>query len=325
MDAAYYRRLRYCLILILSLGGSIIRAIILTEFEWPWHILAFVVQFIDMVLIWESMRILNKYLNRKLPFEGNVNKRIFIQGGIIIFLAVVLVIPMIILVDRFAPFPIILPFKIVVFMAGFLMILTLNLGYVGAHLFDQWKNSLLHSIELEKEKSTVQYQNLINQLNPHFFFNSLTSLNSLIHKDQHLASEFLQQLSKVYRYMLDNKTKELVTLRAEVSFLENYIQLLKTRFGKGIEVNINLTNEADTKLIVPVSLQIMIENAVKHNIIVENNLQRKINIEDSNKLGLENFKTLYIYLSSDIVEIIEGDIIHSKLKFHCYDHRHYRR
>lgn len=121
--------------------------------------------------------------------------------------------------------------------------------------------------------------------------------------------------------MLENKHKELLALRTEIGFANNYIQLLKTRFGEGIDVRINVSESALDKQIVPVTLQIMIENAIKHNIvdtdsplvieifdtggllIVRNNSQVKTNIETSNKMGLENFKTLYSYLSPTPVEI----------------------
>ena len=191
----------------------------------------------------------------------------------------------------------------------------------GFHFFNKWQETELKKEKLEKEKATVQYDNLKNQLNPHFLFNSLTSLNALIFENPTLASEFLQQLSKVYRYVLENKDKTLVTLATEVKFVANYVHLLKARFDEGIEVNIEIDDMVSDKQILPVTLQILIENAIKHNstskntplriniyaqdgyLVVKNNLQIKKAVENSNKQGLENLRNLYTYLIEKEIQI----------------------
>jgi sensor histidine kinase YesM len=174
---------------------------------------------------------------------------------------------------------------------------------------------------LEKDKTMVQYQNLVNQFNPHFLFNSLASLDGLIFTDQKLASRFLGQLSKIYRYLLENKGNELVTIQQEVSFVENYIALLKTRFGAGIEVVIKLPEGCMSRHIIPVTIQILIENAVKHNLTsvesplkilitaderyltVMNNLLPRPSVQNSNNKGLDNLRSLYTFIAPLPVEI----------------------
>lgn len=174
---------------------------------------------------------------------------------------------------------------------------------------------------LEKEKAQVMYDGLKQQLNPHFLFNSLTSLSALIETDQEMASRFLSQMSDMYRYILKNANEETVALKDELTFVETYIGLQKTRFGKGLMVNINVPEPFGTKKIAPVTLQNMLENAIKHNVIdrdspliidiyieepylvVKNNLQAKTNVENSNKRGLLQFLSLYRYLSPIAVEI----------------------
>jgi hypothetical protein len=176
---------------------------------------------------------------------------------------------------------------------------------------------------LEKEKAMVMYENLKQQLNPHFLFNSLTSLNSLIVAEPLAASEFLDSLSKTYRYILKSRDNETVPLVDEIRFAENYTKLQKTRFEKGFDVIIDIPEEYYHRKIVPVTLQNLIENAIKHNIIdaespltvkiyinegsliVENNLQKKKFVETSNRQGLANMQSLYQYLSTKPVEIIE--------------------
>lgn len=178
---------------------------------------------------------------------------------------------------------------------------------------------------LEREKTQVQYDNLKQQLNPHFLFNSLTSLSSLINSDPKTAGKFLDSLSKTYRYILKNSDTEKVPLMNEIKFAESYISLQKTRFEQGLQVNINIEEDNMYRLIVPVTLQNLIENAIKHNVIddesplvidiytesdsivIRNNLQKKNFVETSNKRGLESLKSLYHYLSSRPVEIKEDE------------------
>lgn len=180
-------------------------------------------------------------------------------------------------------------------------------------------------LEIEKRSAQIRLLALTNHLNPHFLFNSLTSLNSLIFENQQLASDFLQHLSKVYRYLLQHKEKETVSLKHELDFVGNYIFLLKTRFQEDIQVEVKTTHSVLEKGIVPVTLQILIENAVKHNVIsklsplviriqtegttisVTNNIQRKKQVETSNRQGLESLRSLYHYLSPQALEVNETE------------------
>lgn len=191
-------------------------------------------------------------------------------------------------------------------------------GFYRYRIGQSRKMDLLHlkTTRLEKDKTEIQYQNLMNQFNPHFLFNSLTSLNSLIYEDKELASQFLEHMSKVYRYLLTNKETQLVTMEKEVDFVKSYVALLKTRFQEGLKVDIDISKSLLQKKIVPVTFQIMIENAIKHNIIDEesplhirfsaddrylsiiNNIQKKAFVETSNKRGLASLQTLYKFLSS---------------------------
>jgi ligand-binding sensor domain-containing protein len=169
---------------------------------------------------------------------------------------------------------------------------------------------------LEKEKATAMFENLKQQLNPHFLFNSLTSLSGLIELDQASASRFLNQMSVIYRYILKNADAETVSLREELDFVNMYVNLQKTRFSEGLQVFINIPQEYHNCKVAPVTLQNLIENAIKHNVIdkyrplkidiyiengeyivVENNLQKKVVVETSNQRGLKQFISLYKFLS----------------------------
>jgi len=179
----------------------------------------------------------------------------------------------------------------------------------------------VHALEnkagaLEKEKALVMYENLKQHLNPHFLFNSLTSLRSLIRVDQKHAGDFLERMSKIYRYILKSRDSELVQLKDEISFVQTYIELQQTRFREGLQVKFNINDEHLHLRIVPVTLQNLIDNAIKHNLVdeetpliveifvednylvVRNNLQKKEFVETSNKQGLQNMRSLYQYLDS---------------------------
>jgi len=184
---------------------------------------------------------------------------------------------------------------------------------------------------LEKEKALVQYESLKQQLNPHFLFNSLTSLGSLISIDPKGAATFLDSLSKTYRYILKSSERETVPLVEELKFGETFVKLQKTRFGEGLQVNFKVSEADFHRKIVPVTLQNLIENAIKHNIIDEdeplvvdvtvedgyvvvcNNLQRKKFVETSNKRGLANLQSFYRYLSDKAI-LVEEDEQFFKIK-----------
>jgi ligand-binding sensor domain-containing protein len=179
---------------------------------------------------------------------------------------------------------------------------------------------------LEKEKAQMMFDSLKQQLNPHFLFNSLTSLSALIDADQAMAGNFLGQMSDMYRYILKNGDAETVSLKDELLFVNTYYQLQKTRFGSGLLLNINVDEQLNFHQIAPVTLQNMMENAIKHNIIdqddpliidiysegdylvVKNNSQPKRNVETSNKKGLDQFKTLYKYLTNKPIIIEDTDV-----------------
>ncbi len=178
---------------------------------------------------------------------------------------------------------------------------------------------------LEKEKAVVMYESLKQQLNPHFLFNSLTSLSGLIEADQKMAGVFLEQMSKNYRYILKSRDTELVTVKEELDFVRTYINLQLTRFQKGLEVHIDVSGDSYLRKIVPVTLQNLIENAVKHNIIdadtplvielyteeayfvVRNNIQKKNLVQESNRLGLASMESLYKFLTSTPIVISDDE------------------
>jgi LytS/YehU family sensor histidine kinase len=184
-----------------------------------------------------------------------------------------------------------------------------------------WRAAELNSAQLQKESMKAQFDSLKSQVNPHFLFNSLNALTNLIYEDQDKAALFVKQLSEVYRYVLDTQGKEIVPLSDEVKFLRSYMFLQQIRFGN--KLNIEITLDAVNAQVAPLVLQMLVENAIKHNIVsseqpldirifsenadivVENNLQKKnVLPEDSKGIGLENIKSRYKFLSNRNIEVI---------------------
>jgi len=186
--------------------------------------------------------------------------------------------------------------------------------FFSIYFFQAWRESSVNEERLQKESIKLQYKALKNQVNPHFLFNSLNSLTALVYQDQDQAAKFIKQLSEVYRYVLAHKDNELVSLAEEISFSEKYVYLQKIRHNNSLQVNFSLHDFHDM-YVVPVSLQILIENAIKHNevseenpllieifntedtITVKNNLQPKKMIKESGGIGLSTIKARYSFLS----------------------------
>lgn len=191
-----------------------------------------------------------------------------------------------------------------------------------AFLLD-WKQSVVTAEQLKRESIAAKYESLKNQVNPHFLFNSFNALSNLVYEDQDKAVKFIKQLSEVYRYVLDTRDKEVVPLAEELKFLNAYGYLQQIRFGNKLCIEISVNNT--TAGVAPLALQMLIENAIKHNVVseddpltvkvyeadnflvVENNLQKKTSLgEPSAGVGLENICKRYEFLSNDNVVILNN-------------------
>ncbi|MGL5227217.1 MAG: sensor histidine kinase [Bacteroidales bacterium] len=177
----------------------------------------------------------------------------------------------------------------------------------------------------KKNKARLQYNKLKRQLNPHFLFNSLNVLDYLVHTDPDRASTFIKKLAANYRYLLNNEEQELVFLHNEIKFAQSYFDLMKERFDKGLEMKMEISDSFHECMIVPCGLQLLIENATKHNIIssesplrievytesdlivVKNNLQPKLSTSPSFGMGLNNLCGQYTAMFGKDVLIEKND------------------
>lgn len=186
-----------------------------------------------------------------------------------------------------------------------------------------WKEAAITAEQLQKETIKSQYESLRSQVNPHFLFNSLNALTNLVYEDQDKAAKFIKQLSDVYRYVLDTRDKELVSLDEELKFLNSYLFLQQIRFGNKLNVENSLSGDIK---VAPLVLQMLIENAIKHNVVsdeqpltirlfrengwvvIENNRRHRRTLpEESTGVGLANIRSRYSYFSDKPVTVISDD------------------
>jgi sensor histidine kinase YesM len=203
----------------------------------------------------------------------------------------------------------------------FLNILATSLNE-GAAFFEKWRRMVDEAENLKKENLQSQLEGLKGQVNPHFLFNSLNSLSSLISEDPEKAEKFLDEMSKVYRYLLRTNEEGLTTLESEMQFIYSYFHMLKTRYGDGLDMETNIDDHYMNYQIPPLTLQMLVENAVKHNmimknnplkilimttnsakLIVSNNLQRKDRMVSSNRVGLANIVNKYRLMKKEEISV----------------------
>lgn len=178
--------------------------------------------------------------------------------------------------------------------------------------------------EKEKYKKAIvetRLESLRNQINPHFLFNTFNALSELIEEDPKRASNSIIELSDVYRYVLGSRDKNWELLEKELDVTKSFIEIVKIRYEKNVDIKINVDSKYNNWFIPPLSTQMLIENAIKHNeisshkklfiqiftenetLIIENNIQPRIQLGDSNGVGLNNIKERYKYLLKKTVEI----------------------
>ena len=211
----------------------------------------------------------------------------------------------------------------------FLLLLAI---YELAYHFARLRHTEKERDRLEKEKLQAELQHLKGIVNPHFLFNNLNSLSSLISENPARAEDFLNELTKVFRYLLRNNETELTTLGEELQFLKSYYSLLETRYGVGLAMNLKIDSAYESFLLPPLTLQLLVENAVKHNqiqkecplrielfvdgdnlLVVRNNLSLKDRLVESTGIGLRNINSRYkllnhqppiIYKDNDFFSVI---------------------
>ncbi len=288
----------------------------------------YLVAFILGFLLFETIFRSSKLLDKNHAWHKKPGKRLALQVLLSISAAVfwIFLIRLAFKLIVFSGSLIILSDELTVMIPVFIFILTYNLSEFGYFLNERYRKSLAEVEKFRKENAEYQFEMLKLQLNPHFLFNSLNTLSSLVYEDSAKASEFIRRLSDVYRYVLDNRTKELVPLREEMDFIHAFAFLQGLRFQGMIDFRFEISEGSLNQNIAPMTLQLLVENAVKHNvasarqplvisivsgggnITVSNNYQPKAE-QPGTGVGLKNITSRYAFLTERKVEIVNEESI----------------
>ena len=275
---------------------------------------------------YKGMSYIIHILEKKLPWLQYPIKRLVMQvlsmflfTGLIIFLGLSVWIKLSEGIEFQSIVELVLPSLKVVYIFVFITLLLGN----AVLFFKNWRESAVQQEALKRAHLTLQYQTLKDQVRPHFLFNSLSSLVTLINTDTEKATQFVHKLSDVYRYVLEQRENELVPLKEELKFLENYIYLQKIRFGENLQVGYKLDLDLN-RMVIPLSLQMLVENAIKHNevsedhplaieilstgqhhVIIKNSLRKKDVSEESLGMGIENLRKRIAFFSGEPLQVLE--------------------
>jgi two-component system, LytTR family, sensor kinase len=329
----FRHKYRYYFVLLLSFYTylSTLLCEVYKYFDIPieWYYAAGTITIITL-LIWESNRIIEPYFIKKIEEQNRKIKSLltfFVIGGIlttIICFAVVVFVSMVLHNNTFAKTFIPLKLNLIY---SILVNLLFHLVNAVFFYFKEYRNTLMEAEQLKTTTAQAELQMIKNQINPHFLFNNLNVLSALVMQNNAEANTFIEAFSQVYRYILSNQNKELVSLKEELEFIKPYIYLLEKRFGNGIHISINIAPEQEEKFIIPASLQMLIENAIKHNIatrikplyidlhtngnetfVIKNNLQLRDSVENSTEIGLQNIMKRYTLIGTREVIVEKNDL-----------------
>ena len=316
-------------VLIVTLVGMIVSLLfIMDNLTWENLLIDILYCAVLGTSIWKGNEVIGSWVERRLPWHKNPGKTItwliismalFSLGIILlinyIFYALIWNVDFLWFVLERGGYWLI----VVQLMVTFIITLTIFLK----DFFREWRVSVKNEEKFKRESLAFQYESLKNQVNPHFLFNSLNVLSSLVTRDQEGSVQFIRQLSEVYRYVLEQKDKEVVDLGTEMKFVESYIYLQKIRYAESLRIELapDLPMYYQ-KQVIPISVQMLVENAIKHNIIsgdeplmirigaeqdylvVKNNLQIRTTVPESGSIGLNNIKSRYEYLTDKEFKVI---------------------
>lgn len=298
-----------------------------------YHWLMFVNTLITTFVIWTGCRYIMIWSRRRYPQFPGFKKRLLIQSLLMLIFATIATNTLGYFLHDFCGMTVAAVHKgqnitdVIINSNNASLFCTITMGaiYESKYLGKKLQESLQQQELLKRESLNAQLNALKTQVNPHFLFNNLNTLVALIPDNPQQAVVFAQQLSRVYRHILELKDERTITLKEELEVLEAYSYLLQTRFGSNLQVNIDVPAGQLNNKVVPLSLQLLMENAIKHNIVsadkplqinvyanngalvMSNNLQKKNQLSESTGIGLENIKNRYKLLTNRLVEVIENN------------------
>lgn len=260
----------------------------------------FITVFVQAAIISEISILLNNKLNSYLPWKEHPGKRIVLETtlNLLSVLAINLVCSLIYdYTVNNEPLSAVLNTTteedtkglIQFLVANFIVSITIMAINTGIYLIENWKNEAVRASELNQLAIESELQALKLQIDPHFVFNNLSVLSELILENQQLGYDYAENFTKIYRYMLVNAKKDLISLEDELKFLQSYIFLMKQRIGDGVRFEVNVDPHSKVLYMPPMTIQILVENALKHNKVSKTNpLQIRIYNNSEHELAVEN-------------------------------------
>ena len=294
-----------------------------TNGDWAFLSLCIPISFVYTSAFWATLRWFYIKIKIKYPEANEIGKRVMALSIILVlnFMAVNFVL------DRIVDYAVpehntFRPNVGMEFLATLLLSSLIICMYEAISFYLKLQVTIAEKSDLQNKHIQSQLEGLRNQVNPHFLFNSLNTLTYLIPENSEKAVNFVQKLSKVYRCVLESRDANVIALCDELEYLNAYIYLLRERFGENLVVDIHALEKLKEAKIVPLTLQILFENAIKHNVIshdkplkieifyennhlvVRNTLQKKNQVMDSTGVGLENIRERYRLLTDSEIEVI---------------------
>lgn len=286
------------------------------------HYIAVIVSICRTTILWLGSKEIVEFILKRIDFFKQTAKALIIQAIALIIFTILVISSEIHIMEELTSFRYAFREKVIFHENAIIITLFITTIYASTFFFIKWKENLLRAEKLEKATLEAKYETLKNQVNPHFLFNSLNTLAGML-DDNSDSLKYVQNLSEFLRYVLQTREKEVVLLREEIEFSKQYAYIQQKRFYPKLIIHFNVSEISYHYALPPLSLQMLIENAIKHNIIsndkpltinifvnkenmltVENNLQRKI-VEDSTGLGLENIRNRYMFLGNPDIVISE--------------------
>jgi two-component system, LytTR family, sensor kinase len=306
----------------------------LTGVELVYTFLPFVIMFsftVTLAITYVNMVLLGRYFDKVLPWQNiprKINIRLALEALITTITAAMIISLIAFVLDRFYP-EMMQGKRAVMYFDNITVAIVINmiaLGIIeGNSIFIMWKESLLNTERLKRENIESQFEVLKNQVNPHFLFNSLNVLSSLVSQSPEKAREFIGEFSRIYRYIFDVGNEAVIEVNRELDFINAFISLHQKRHGDSLQFSVKVSGEKLNRYIPVLSLQILVENAIKHNeiselhplkieiydeddcLIVKNNFQPRIEKPESLGIGLTNLKERYHYLTDRVPVFVRRD------------------
>jgi hypothetical protein len=283
----------------------------------------------ETLVLWEANRLVIMFIRKQFPSLLQTRQRILLMLLSCGVLTIIIRVINLFIYDRTMFWGYRFPLEAYLQGVSVALLFVVIVGgvYEAVYYFRMWKDMAVEAESLKKENLQTQLDSLKAQMSPHFLFNSLGSLSSLIEEDPRKAQTFVAEMSSVYRYLLQANDRELTTLRDEMEFIQAYMNMLGTRFPEGLQLEVDIADNAYEYLLPPLTIQILIENAVKHNavmasrplrikintdetpnLVVWNSVQKKTSPVPSHKKGLRNIIEKYRLLNQPGIVIEETPV-----------------